>query len=166
MKIILRDDVVKVGAAGETRNVSDGFARNYLFPKKLAMPATPSNLRKWESEKKLHQTRLAQTLESAQQLAQSLEGLTLDLTARSGREGHLFGSVTSQMISEALLAKGFTIEKKNIVLETSIKSLGEYQVPIRLHSQVTATLKIKIISSTAEPTGETDALADEEVQAS
>ena len=154
MKIILRDDVVKVGAAGETKNVSDGFARNFLFPKKLAMPATPANLRRWESEKKLHQTRLAQTLESAQQLAQSLEGLGLELKVRSGREGHLFGSVTSQMISEALLEKGFTIEKKNIVLETSIKSLGDFQVPIRLHSQVTATLKLKIASSNTEPAEE------------
>ena len=116
MKIILCEDVSKVGLAGETKDVSGGFARNFLFPKNLAMPATPSNIKKWESERKTREIRLGQNLEAAKNLANQLENVSIDLRARSGREGHLFGSITSQMIADALLEKGFSIDKKTVIL--------------------------------------------------
>lgn len=151
MKVILYDDVSKVGVAGEVREVSGGFARNFLIPKKLAFPATPSNLKRWESEKKIRQVKLSHDLEKAQSAAKQIEEFSLTLTVRAGREGHLFGSVTSQMIAAALLEKGISIDKKNIFLESPIKSLGEFRVSVRLHSQVTADLKLSIVSAISEP---------------
>ena len=147
MKVILCENIEKVGNTGEVKVVSDGHARNFLFPRNLALPATPQNLRKWESEKRVREIRLTQDLESARRLAQTLGEMTLDLSAKSGREGHLFGSITSSMIREALLEKGFSIDKKNIILESPIKLLGEYQVSIRLHAKVTASLKVNVVPS-------------------
>ena len=150
MKIILCEDLANVGIAGAVKEVSDGYARNFLFPKRLALLAAPSNLRKWESEKLVRQARAARGLDSAKALGASLENFTIELSVRSGREGHLFGSVTSAMIADSLLEKGISIDKKNINLETPIKSLGEYQVPIRLHSQVTALLKVRVAAANSE----------------
>lgn len=150
MKIILVDDVIKVGAAGEIKEVSDGFARNYLIPQKMAMAATPGNIRKWESEKRVRQIQLNQKLESAQKLGEELGKVSLEISAKAGREGHLFGSITSQAIAEALLAKGYAVDKKNIIIETPIKDLGDYKVHIRLHSQVTASIPVKVVSSNPE----------------
>jgi len=115
LKVIFREDIARVGSAGETKNVSDGYARNFLFPKQLALPATEANLKRWESESKVREVRLRQDMESARNIATQLENASIQLTARAGREGHLFGSITSQMIAEALLQKGFSIDKKNIL---------------------------------------------------
>lgn len=159
MKVILYEDVPKVGSAGEIKEVSDGFARNFLFPRKLALPPTPSNIKKWQSEQKLRQIKLTRDIESARSSADQLEKISLTLSAHAGKEGHLFGSITSQMIAEALLEKGISIEKKNIVIESPIKSLGEYQVQVRLHAQVNASLKVQVISSAPLPV-ESDAPVD------
>lgn len=166
MKVILSEDIIKVGSAGETKNVSDGYARNFLFPKKLALPATPSNLKKWESGRKVREVRLQQDLESARNTADQIRNASIRLTARVGREGHLFGSITSQMIAEALLQKGISIDKKDILLETSIKSLGDYEVPVRLYSQVNVVLKLSVVSGEAqEQAGGSIEPPDEESQA-
>ncbi len=144
MKIILCEDVSKVGQSGELCTVSDGFARNYLFPKKLALEATPSNLKQLESLQKNLKLKAAKDLESAQTLAGKIGNLVLEINASVGKEGHLFGAITNQAIAEAIKEKGFSINKKSIVLESPIKSVGDYSVPVRLNSQVTAEVKIKI----------------------
>ncbi|OGR83305.1 MAG: 50S ribosomal protein L9 [Elusimicrobia bacterium RIFCSPLOWO2_01_FULL_64_13] len=144
MKVILREDLAKFGAAGETKNVADGFARNFLFPKNLALPATPANLKSWEQEKKVREVHLTQDLEAARKIAGDLEAVELALPAKSGREGHLFGSITSQMVADSLLEKGFSIDKKNILMESPIKTLGSYEIPVRIHPRVSATLKVTV----------------------
>lgn len=153
MKVILYNDVEKLGFAGDVRDVSGGFARNFLIPRKLAMPATDSNLRRWESEKQGRTIRLTKDLEQAKEIGRKIESISLTLPARSGREGHLFGSVTSQMVADALAGQGFSIEKKNIILESPIKQLGEYTVQVHLHAQVTAPLKVSVVSSSPEESG-------------
>lgn len=149
MKVILCEDISACGSAGEIKEVSDGFARNFLFPRKLALEATPPNLKRWESEAKARKVQLNHNLEIAQSVASQIEKVVLDLAVRTGKEGHLFGSVTGQMIADALLEKGISVEKKSIVLESPIKSLGEYQIPLRLRSQVTATLRVNVIAETS-----------------
>ncbi len=144
MQIILCEDVVKVGQSGELRDVSDGFARNYLIPKKLALIATPSNLKQLESLQKGLKLKAGKDLESAQALAAKLGDVVLEMGGSAGREGHLFGAITSHAIAEAFREKGFSIDKKNIVLESPIKSVGEYTVSVRLNSKVTAEVKVKV----------------------
>ena len=147
MKVILCEDVPKIGVAGEVKTVSDGYARNFLMPRKLALIATAGNIRKWESEKKVREIRLSQDLEAAKKSVAQLEQISLDITAKAGREGHLFGSITNAMIADALLAKGFPVDKKNIVLDMHIKTLGEHKINIRLHAQLSAVLKINVSPS-------------------
>src|SRR5262245_27685789 len=130
MKVLLCDDVVKCGAAGEVKDVSDGFARNFLLPRKLAVPATDASLRKWESEKKVRQVKIEQNLEAAKKVAEQLEAMDLEIPARAGKEGHLFGSITNHSIADALAAKGFVADKKHIELEAHIKAVGEYVVKV------------------------------------
>ncbi|OGR52259.1 MAG: 50S ribosomal protein L9 [Elusimicrobia bacterium RIFCSPLOWO2_02_FULL_39_32] len=145
MKVILFQDIVKIGTAGEVKEVANGFARNYLLPRQIAHLATPANLKRWESEKKNRKIELEQSLEKAKSLASEIQNITLDLYANAGREEHLFGSITAQGIAEALLEKGFSVDKKNIILDAPIKMLGEYQVTLKLHSQVTPSLKVKVL---------------------
>lgn len=154
MKIILCEDVPKVGLAGETKEVSDGHARNFLLPQGLAYAATAANLKKWQSEKGVREVKLQKNLESAKNLAAQLEQISVHIAAHAGREGHLFGSVTPVMVAQALLEKGFSVDKKMIVLETPIKTLGEFAVQIRLHSQVQVQLKVHVTgSNTPAPAG-------------
>lgn len=147
MKVILCDDVPKVGAAGDTQEVSDGFARNFLLPRGLAYPATAANLKKWQAEKKVRQVKLEKNLESARKLAGELEQISLTIPARAGREGQLFGSITAAMVAQALLEKGFSVDKKMIALDTPMKTLGDFQVSIRLHSQVQVNLKVQVTAA-------------------
>ncbi len=147
MKVLLCEDVAKCGQAGDVKVVSDGFARNFLLPKKLATVATDAALRKWESEKKVRLLKIEKNLESARKSAEQLEALQIEIAAKAGKEGHLFGSITSQNIAEALTAKGFTIDRKNITLEAPIKSVGEFTVPVKLHAQVNAQLKVRVAAS-------------------
>ncbi|MBI3013139.1 MAG: 50S ribosomal protein L9 [Elusimicrobia bacterium] len=140
------DDLSKVGLAGEVKVVSDGYARNFLLPRKLALIATAPNLKRWESEKHVRQIKGEHDLSSAKEVAARLETIVVDVEALGGREGHLFGSITSQTIAESLLEKGISLDKKSIVLEKPIKSLGEYQVTVRLHPQVNALLKVNVRS--------------------
>lgn len=147
MKVILYDAVAKLGTAGEIKEVADGFARNFLFPRKLAYPATNAYLKRWESESKNRQIKLGKDIESAQSVAKQIETFSpLTLSVKAGKEGHLFGSVTSQMIADSLSEKGVSIDKKSIVIESPIKLLGEYQVTIRLHAQVSVALKLNVVS--------------------
>lgn len=147
MKIILCEDQPKLGIAGDIKEVSEGYARNYLLPKRLALAATPPNIKKWESEEKNRQVRSAHDLETAKSLAAQVENLNLEIEAKAGKEKHLFGSITSAIISESLLKKGISVDRKHIILDAPIKTLGEFQVQIRLHTQVNATLKVRVAAS-------------------
>lgn len=145
LKVILRQDVSGIGKAGEAKQVKDGFARNYLFPKNLAVVATDHNLRQIEADHKKTEAKKIQELEGARQAAEKLQGLSVTLTADVNEEEKLYGSLTAQEIAKAVSAEGVTIDKKMILLETPIKALGIYDVPVRLHADVTATLKVWVV---------------------
>lgn len=151
MQVILCENVAKVGSAGETREVSDGFARNFLLPRGLAYPATSSNLRKWQSEKRVREVKLEKNLESAKALSEQIQQISLTIPARAGREGRLFGSITSSAVAQALAGKGFSVDKKMITLSAPIKALGAYEIPIRLHSEIEAKLKVEVTAEEPKP---------------
>ena len=145
MKIILKEDIKKLGKMGQIVDVADGYARNYLVPKGLAVEASTKNIRSLEHEKKIIQEKARKHKDSAQDLASRISALTLTIKAKSGEEEKLFGSVTTMDIAEALLTQGVEIEKKKIVLEEPIKRLGSYSVQIKLHPDVSVPLNIQVI---------------------
>ena len=144
MKIILLDDVPKLGRRGEVRDVSDGYARNYLLPHKLALNATPGNLRNIETIKAAQEGRAVRMRSEAETQAQRIDGLTYAQSRSASDEGRLFGSVGKADIAAFLAQNGLAIERRRIMLDEPIKSLGEYTVPVRLHGDVTATLKVNV----------------------
>ncbi len=145
MKIILLDDVTKVGRRGEVRDVSDGYARNFLIPKKLALHATAGNMKNLESIKKQQQAKADRVKDDAEALRARIEALTFEDRRQASEEGKLFGSVTTQDMVDFLDRHGVTVERKRLHLDEPIKSLGETSVPIRLHPEVTATLKVSVV---------------------
>lgn len=145
MKIILKEDIKKLGKMGQIVDVADGYARNYLVPKGLAVEASTKNIRSLEHEKKIIQEKARKHKDSAQDLASRISAMTLTIKAKAGEEEKLFGSVTTMDIAEALLAQGVEIEKKKIVLEEPIKRLGSYSVQIKLHPDVSVPLTIEVI---------------------
>jgi large subunit ribosomal protein L9 len=145
MKVILQQTVEKLGTAGEIVEVADGYARNYLLPRRLALPATPGNLRQLERLRaRLARLEAAQRSD-AERLAQQLSSLTLTIARKAGQNDQLFGSVTAADIAEALAAQGVTVDRRKIQLAEPIKLIGEYEVPIRLHGAVTATVRVAVI---------------------
>jgi large subunit ribosomal protein L9 len=145
MKIILLDDVNKVGRRGEVRDVSDGYARNFLIPKKLALHATAGNMKNLQSIKNQQQAKADRVKDDAEALRARIEALTFEDRRQASEEGKLFGSVTTQDMVEFLDRQGVKIERKRLHLEEPIKSLGETSVSIRLHPEVTATLKVSVV---------------------
>ena len=145
MKIILLDDVANVGRRGEVRDVSDGYARNYLIPQKLAVTATPGNLRNLEHIQRQQESKAARIQADAESLRQRIEALTFEERRQASEEGKLFGSVTSQHIAEFLDRSGIPVERRRIALDEPIKTLGEHAVPVRLHAGVTAQLKVAVV---------------------
>jgi large subunit ribosomal protein L9 len=144
MKVILKEDVKGVGRMGETVSVKPGYARNFLLPKGLAMEATEKNQAQVEKLKKQLSLKLIKEKEDAQAAAGRLASVALDLKAKAGEEGKLFGSVTTMDIEEALKAQGIEVDRKRILLEEPIKKLGEYEVPIKLHAEVTVSIKVNV----------------------
>ena len=144
MKIILLDDVPKLGRRGEVRDVADGYARNYLLPHRLALSATPGNLKNLDSIKARHEQQAARQKSQADQIAQAIEALTFAQTRQASDEGRLFGSVGRADIAAFLAQHGIDVEKRRIALDEPIKTLGEFAVPIRLHGDVTAALKVSV----------------------
>jgi large subunit ribosomal protein L9 len=142
MQVILHEDVDKLGARGQVVEVATGYARNYLIPQKLAVPVTPQNLKALERMRVAFAKREAEEKGAAEILSGLLAGCTVKLTRKSGESDHLFGSVTSADITESLAAQGFTIDKRKIQLDEPIKLLGEFDVPVKLHREVTATIKV------------------------
>lgn len=145
MKVILRQDHEKLGEAGEVINVKPGFARNYLIPQGLALSASPQNRKRFENEKKQMNWRKEQEKRKAEELSKELENVSCTITVQVGEEDKLFGSVTSQHIAESLQTQGYEIDKRKIVLEEPIKSLGIYSVPIKLYQEVEAKVKVWVV---------------------
>jgi large subunit ribosomal protein L9 len=145
MKIILLDDVNKVGRRGEVRDVSDGYARNFLIPKKLALHATAGNMKNLQSIKNQQQAKADRVKDDAEALRARIEALTFEDRRQASEEGKLFGSVTTQDMVEFLDRQGVKIERKRLHLEEPIKTLGETSVSIRLHPEVTATLRVSVV---------------------
>ena len=144
MKVILMTDVPALGHRGETRDVANGYARNFLLPRKLAVPATPANLKNVEHLKRQRAKEEHRALEAARATAARIGALTFAKTARASEDGHLYGSVSAQDIVEFLERNQVTVEKRRVQLEEAIKTVGDYQVAIRLHGDVTATLTVSV----------------------
>jgi len=144
MKVILRQDVVNLGDRGQIVNVARGYARNFLLPKGLAWGATPGNIRNIELQKHVWQAREIKVVEEAKAIADRLAKLDLVIAKKAGASDTLYGSVTNVEIADLLAKAGFDVDRRKIVLAEPIKALGEYAVPIKLHSQVTAEVKLKV----------------------
>src|SRR5215470_3411091 len=144
MKVILLDDVAKVGRRGEVRDVSDGYARNFLIPKKLALTATAGNLSNLDHIKKQQDAKAGRIKDDAEALRGRIEDLTYEERRQASEEGKLFGSVTSQDIVDFLGRHGVKVERRRISMDEPIKTLGETSVGIRIHPEVVAQLKISV----------------------
>ena len=145
MKVILLDDVSKVGRRGDVRDVSDGYARNFLLPKKLALTATPGNLKNLDHIKTQQQAKADRVKGDAETVRARIEALTYEERRQASEEGKLFGSVTAQDIADFLQKHGVKIERRRIQLDEPIKALGETPVTVRLHPEVTAELKVNVV---------------------
>ncbi|MFZ0736584.1 MAG: 50S ribosomal protein L9 [Candidatus Acidiferrales bacterium] len=145
MQIILQEDVEKLGNRGEIVEVAEGYARNFLLPRKLALQATPGNLKHLERLRTTYAKREATDRGEAEKLAELLNAVSISITRKAGEHDHLFGSVTTADISEALAAQSFKIDKRKIQLVDPIKLVGEYTVPIRLHRDIIANVKLAVV---------------------
>ena len=143
MKVILLDDVKNVGKKGEIINAKDGYARNFLFTKNLAIEATTANLKNLENAKKIKEEEEEEIYQEAKKVEEELAKINLVLKSKAGENGKLFGSITNKEIADNLKAeKGISIDRRKIELEEAIKSVGEYSVKIRLHPKVVAQLNV------------------------
>ena len=150
MEVILRDHVEKLGKRGEIVKVSDGYARNYLLPRKLALPATDGNKKHVERERKIMETREAEEKSQAEALASRLSTIDITIARRVGDTEQLYGSVTAADIADFLKAKGFDIDRRKLILPEPIKTIGEHDVPLKLHREVTVPLKVNVVKEGAE----------------
>jgi large subunit ribosomal protein L9 len=145
MEVILREDVDKLGTRGQLVKVANGYARNFLLPKRLAVAATESNKKIVEQERQAHLRKEAKVAAEAGELGKLMEAVTITITQKAGENGQLFGSVTSKDIADALEAQGYTIERRKVTLDEPIKALGEYKVPLRLHRDVTVEIAVNVV---------------------
>ena len=146
MKVVFREDVRGIAQAGDVKTVAPGYARNYLFPRRLATPATGAALRQWESERQGMLARAARLREAAQTLAQRIESVTCTIAAKAGPEGRLFGSVGRGEIVAALAKDGIQLDKRSLALPEPLKQIGNATVGVRLGSGVQAQLKINVVA--------------------
>jgi large subunit ribosomal protein L9 len=145
MKVILKEDIKNIGKTGQIVDVADGYARNYLVPKGLAIEANIKNIKSIEHEKRVLQEKAKRLKDSALDVASRISAMTLSIKAKAGEDGKLFGSVTTMDIAEALRREGIDIDKKKIVLEEPIKRLGSYSVTVKLYPEASAQLSIEVI---------------------
>jgi large subunit ribosomal protein L9 len=150
MNVILKQDVDKLGKAGDVVKVAPGYGRNYLIPRKIAVEATPGNVKITEIEKLAHARRDQRDKQAASLLAQEIVKLAVTIQRKAGEGGTLYGSVTAIDIADYLITHKIDIDKRKIQLEDPIKTVGEYQVPIRLHREVTVPIRV-IVEAEAEP---------------
>jgi large subunit ribosomal protein L9 len=145
MKVVLKDDIKNVGEMGQIVDVADGFARNYLVPRGLAVEANTKNLKALEHEKKIIQEKAKKIKNSADTLSDKISTMTLMIKAKAGDEGKLFGAVTSMDIAELLKNEGIEMDKKKIFLDEPIKRLGSYSVNIKIHPEISTHLNIQVV---------------------
>jgi large subunit ribosomal protein L9 len=146
MEVILREHVDHVGRRGEVVKVADGYARNYLLPRKLALLATEGNKKQIERERAKFDALEAEEQKVAEAVAGRLAGVEIAIARKVGETEALYGSVTSADIADALAAKGFDLDRRKLQLAEPIKKLGEYEVPVKLHREVTTRLKVKVVA--------------------
>jgi large subunit ribosomal protein L9 len=146
IEVILREDVKTLGRAGEMVRVKPGYARNFLLPQGLAFEATEGNKKRIAAESKARASRDQAEKVQAQQVANTLSGVSLSLSGKAGEEGKLFGSITSQDVADALARVGHTVDKRRIELDHPIKTVGEHTVRIRLHPEVHAELRVSVVA--------------------
>ena len=145
MDVILKEDVDKLGSRGDLVKVASGYARNFLLPQRLAVPASDSNKKIIEQERQAHLRKEAKLATEAGDLAKLMSSVTITISQKAGENDQLFGSVTSKDIAEALEKQGYTVERRKIVLDDPIKSLGEFKIPLRLHPEVTAEITLNVV---------------------
>ena len=150
MEVILREHVDNLGRRGEVVKVADGYARNYLLPRKLALLVTDGNKKTIEREKVKFDVKEAEEQKVAQAVADRMATVEIEIARKVGETDALFGSVTNADIAEALAAKGFDIDRRKLHLAEPIKKLGDYDVPLKLHRDVTATVKVKVVAEGAK----------------
>jgi large subunit ribosomal protein L9 len=150
MEVILREDIPKLGNKGEIVSVKDGYARNYLLPRRLAILSTVGTRKQVDDMRASAERKAERDKGAAEELAAQLNALELVFTKRSGDQGQLFGSVTSSDVAELVAEKGFTIDRRRLELSEPIKKICEVTVPVRLHRDVTAELRVQVVSDTAE----------------
>jgi len=146
VKIVLCEHVEHLGERGEIVSVATGYARNFLLPKRLAMAATPGNLRTLEHRSRMWELKEAKEVGEAQGLAQRLGDVELTVTRKAGSEGTLYGSVTMTEIAELLAAKGLDVDRRRLVVKEPIKRLGAHEISIKLHRQVSGTIKLEVVN--------------------
>lgn len=146
LEVILREDIKSLGKAGDMVKVKPGYARNYLLPQGLAYEATEGNKKRIAAENRARAARLAAEKGDAVAQAERLRGVTVTLTGKVGEGDRLFGSVTAQDIAAALAAQGITVDRRRIELEHPLKNLGEHSVPVRLHPEVTAEIRVTVVA--------------------
>jgi len=145
MEVILRQHVDNLGRRGEIVKVADGYARNYLLPRKLALPATDANKQWISRERKIAEAREGEEREAAEALAERLVALDLQVARKVGDNDTMYGSVTNNDIADLLKQKGFDIDRRKIMLPDAIRTIGETHVPVKLHRDVTAQLKLTVV---------------------
>jgi large subunit ribosomal protein L9 len=148
VEVILKEHVENLGQRGEIVKVASGYARNYLFPRQLALAVTEENKKQIERERVKAEAREAEELKGARAVAATLDGLDIAIARRVGENDTLYGSVTTGDIADALAARDVTIDRRKIQLAEPLKSLGEHTVPVKLHREVTANLKVRIVAAT------------------
>ena len=145
-KVILRSTVAKVGAAGDIKRVKMGFARNYLIPRGLAVPATEAAIAVWKRGDAKRQAKLSETLKAAKAAVDKIRGISLSFTRLAGEEGKIFGSVGKSDIVKSLKASGFEVDRTHIVLEAPLRAVGDFEVEIHLHPEAVAKVKVSVLA--------------------
>lgn len=147
MKVILNENIPNLGEKGEIKDVAPGYARNYLFPKKMALEVTPGRLKDLQMKEEQNARKNAREIESAKELGEKIEGRSFTIKVKAGEEGRLFGSVTSADIAEALEAEGIKVDKKKIDLDDPLKTIGTFELQVKLHPQVSVPITVMVESN-------------------
>jgi large subunit ribosomal protein L9 len=145
MEVILREDIERLGNRGQVVKVANGYARNFLLPKRLAVAATDANRKIVEQERQAHLRREAKQKSEAEDLSKLMTGVTVTIAQKAGENDQLFGSVTSKDVADALAQKNFTIDRRKVLMDEPIKQLGEFKIPVRLHRDVTAEVTVQVV---------------------
>ena len=150
MKVILQKDIPNLGEAGDIKVVADGYARNYLIPKRFALEANNQNIKLMETQRKKIEVKRLRTKDNAEMIKEKIENIVINISQKVGEEEKLYGSVTSMDIAAQMEKKGIIIDRRKIILDKPIKSLGEFDVPIKLHPEVKGSVKVVVVPEETE----------------